>query len=222
MSELTTEPARSASRLPAPPEPGRSDRKRQSIMEAATLLFLRKGYQGTSMDEIAAVAGVSKQTVYKQFTDKEQLFRDIVFSITNRADEIVRTVGAIVDATTDTETGLRELARRYASSVTRPQVLQLRRLVIGEADRFPDLARAYFEQAPERGIAAVAAGLSRLSERNLLRVGDPVLAASQFAYLVLGLLLDRAMFYGNDSVTSEDIERAAEEGVRVFLAAYGW
>ncbi|WP_030040457.1 TetR/AcrR family transcriptional regulator, partial [Streptomyces resistomycificus] len=53
---------------------GRSARKRQAILEAATEVFLNKGYLGTSMDEVAALASVSKQTVYKNFTDKQRLF----------------------------------------------------------------------------------------------------------------------------------------------------
>ena len=63
----------------------RSDRKRRAILEAATARFLRNGYAGTSMDEIAAAAAVSKQTVYKHFDDKERLFREIV---TTTVDEI--------------------------------------------------------------------------------------------------------------------------------------
>src|ERR1039457_5591327 len=65
-------------------------RKRSAIMAAATALFLRNGYQGTSMDEIAALAAVSKQTVYKNFADKERLFTDIVLGISGRSDEIIR------------------------------------------------------------------------------------------------------------------------------------
>jgi len=61
----------------------RSARKRRAIVEAATTVFLRNGYLGTSMDEIAALAGVSKQTVYKHFTDKERLFSQIVTATVN-------------------------------------------------------------------------------------------------------------------------------------------
>src|ERR1700691_1816365 len=56
----------------------RTARKRRAILGAATTLFLRDGYQATSMDQIAAAAAVSKQTVYKQFADKQSLFREIV------------------------------------------------------------------------------------------------------------------------------------------------
>ena len=79
-------PAGRSSSAPAPATPERrSDRKRRAILEAATEAFLRHGFLGTSMDEIAAAAAVSKQTVYKHFSDKESLFREIV---TTTVDEI--------------------------------------------------------------------------------------------------------------------------------------
>src|SRR5436305_15065188 len=70
------------------PEGGRSGRKRRAIIDAATRLFLDGGgYRGTSMDEIAALSGVSKQTVYKHFTDKEALFRAIVMATVDQAGD---------------------------------------------------------------------------------------------------------------------------------------
>ncbi len=200
---------------------GRSARKRRAIMEAATTLFLRNGYLGTSMDEVAALAAVSKQTVYKHFADKERLFTDIVLGVTDMAGEFVEDVTRTLRDTDDMEKDLGALARRYVTSVVRPPVLQLRRLLVGEAARFPELARTYHERAPERTVAALAASFQRLAERGLLRLDDPLLAANHFAYLVLGMPLNRAMFRGDDGFTRAELEHLADEGVRVFLAAYG-
>ncbi len=83
------------------PEEGRSARKRKAIMAAATQVFLAKGYLGTTIDEIAALAAVSKQTVYKNFGDKEQLFAEIVLATTDEIDELVRLVSACLDGTDD-------------------------------------------------------------------------------------------------------------------------
>jgi TetR/AcrR family transcriptional regulator, mexJK operon transcriptional repressor len=200
----------------------RSGRKRMAIMEAATTLFLRNGYQGTSMDEIAALAAVSKQTVYKQFADKERLFSDIILGIAERAEEFVPVVTRTLQDIDDLEKGLIALARRYVAFVLQPSVLQLRRLIIGEAGRFPELARAYYRRAPERTVAALAASLRQLAERRLLRLDDPLLAANHFAFLVLSVPLDRAMFCGDQAPTdAADLDRYADAGVRVFLAAYG-
>jgi TetR/AcrR family transcriptional repressor of mexJK operon len=212
----------SAERVPAgrPAGQTRSPHKRQAIVDAATRLFLQQGYQGTSMDEIAAEAAVSKQTVYKQFTDKEQLFNDIVLGITDRAEPIVETIDRLFEEIVDLDEGLGHLARTYTAAVVRPPVLRLRRLVISEADRFPDLAQAYFERAPGRALEAIAAGLQRLVDRGLLRIDDTATAAVQFAYLVLGPLIDKALFYPRSKVSDAEILHSCTAGVRTFIAAY--
>lgn len=190
------------------------------IREAATTLFLRSGYLGTSMEEIAKLAGVSKQTVYTHFADKERLFTDLILRITEHVDEFLRHATAVLESTEDLETDLRQLARRYLVSVMRPELLQLRRLVIGEAGRFPELARKYYERAPGRTLATLASGFQRLAERGLLKVDDPQLAAQHFAYLVLGAPLDLAMFWGAEALPAAELDRQADRGVQAFLTAY--
>ena len=83
------------------PDESRSARKRRAIVEAAAGLFLAHGYQGTSMDEIAALAAVSKQTVYKNFSDKEQLFSDIVLAAAARADDFIQALPRVLAGTDD-------------------------------------------------------------------------------------------------------------------------
>jgi TetR/AcrR family transcriptional repressor of mexJK operon len=201
---------------------GRSARKRRAIMDAASTLFLRNGYQGTSMDEIAALAAVSKQTVYKNFADKERLFSDIIMGVATSVDAFTEVVAAALHDTDDVAKALGELGRMYITVVMQPQILQMRRLLIAEANRFPDLTRAYYERAPERVLTALAPELAHLNEKGLLNVPDPGLAARHFAFLILGTPLDKAMFYGdNPGYDDTELRRFADEGVRVFLAAYG-
>jgi TetR/AcrR family transcriptional regulator, mexJK operon transcriptional repressor len=191
------------------------------IREAATALFLRSGYLGTSMEEIATLAGVSKQTVYTHFADKERLFTDLVLGATDRADEFISRQAAVLPESSDLEEDLRQVARRYLRTVLRPELLQLRRLVIGESGRFPELARSYYERAPGRTLAALAASFGRLAERGLLRLDDPALAARHFAFLVVGAAMDRAMFAMEEQPAEADLDRQADAAVRVFVAAYG-
>ena len=202
------------------PAGGRTAVKRQAIMDAATALFLANGYQGTSMDDIAAEASVSKQTVYKQFADKERLFTGIVLSTLERA---TRPFGAEIERLQDTidlASDLRLLARAYCSSVMQPSIVQLRRLVIGEANRLPDLARTYYERAPERTLKALAASFGRLAERGLLQLDDPMVAAGHFAFLVIGRALDKSLFSGADSYSRAQLIEQADAGAAVFLRAY--
>ena len=134
-------------------EEPRSVRKRGAILEAATALFLRTGYLGTSMDEIAALARVSKQTVYKHFADKESLFAAIVTAAVDAAGDPVLEDMTTLAESDDLAADLRALARRQLGSVLQPQLMQLRRLVIGEANRFPELGRAFYERGAGRSTA---------------------------------------------------------------------
>jgi TetR/AcrR family transcriptional regulator, mexJK operon transcriptional repressor len=219
-----------ANERPAPASLSAAARRRRSgrlasggvIMDAAATLFLRKGYAGTSMDEIAALAGVSKQTIYTHFTDKERLFSDLILLNAERVDQFVAEVEAIFIGAEDTAKALVELARRYIGLVIRPEVLQLRRLVIGEAARFPDLAETYYRRVPERVLGTLADHLGRLAEQGVLRIDDRVLAANHFVALILWVPLDRAMFHlEQESLSPQALDKLATGGVRVFLAAYG-
>lgn len=198
--------------------------KRAAIVRAATELFLRHGYQDTSTDQIAAAASVSKQTVYNQFGDKQSLFTDIILGVTATAESFAATLPqevAGVRTPADLEPGLRALGRRYLATVMNPRVLALRRLMIGEAHRFPDLASSYYQRAPGRVLAALADVFDRLTERGLLTVPDPTAAAEDFAFLVLGRPLDHGMFHVEDeSADSDLLNRSADRAVAVFLSAY--
>ncbi|HKH16809.1 MAG TPA: TetR/AcrR family transcriptional regulator [Solirubrobacteraceae bacterium] len=197
----------------------RSARKRRTILEAATTMFLRNGYRGTSMDEIAALAAVSKQTVYKHFADKESLFSEIVTSTVDEISEPVRDEVVKLEESGDVDADLRDLARRQLAMVMQPRVLQLRRLVIGEAGRFPELGRTFHDRGPGRTIAALARLFERLAARGVLQLDDAHLAAEHFNWLVMSIPLNEAMLLGRDEPPAE-LERYADAGVGVFLAAY--
>jgi TetR/AcrR family transcriptional regulator, mexJK operon transcriptional repressor len=200
----------------------RTRRTRAAIVEAATTLFLRHGYQGTSTDDIARLAAVSKRTVYNNFGDKERLFTEIILGITVTAEQLADELTAELRHAEDLPGTLRDVARRLLAAVTGPLILQLRRLLIAEASRFPDLARDYYRAAPGRVLGGLAAAFGFLAERGALEVPDPRRAAEHFAFLVLGATLDRAMFEGEQSVPSDaELERTADDAARAFLAAYG-
>jgi TetR/AcrR family transcriptional repressor of mexJK operon len=216
----------STSPRPAPPEAARderrSDRKRAAILAAATTTFLRRGYLGASMDEIAALAAVSKQTVYKHFADKASLFTEIVNTTVDRASDPVYEIAISLEPGDDLVAALRDLARRLLRTVMQPTLLQLRRLVIGEAGRFPELGRTFYERGPQRTIAALAVAFERLAGEGALRVEDPALAAAHFNWLIMSVPLNEAMLCGTDEpLAPAELERYADAGVRAFLAAYG-
>lgn len=211
---------------PAPqsrkPLTARSLRKREAILRAAADLFLDKGYLGTSVDDIAAAAAVSKQTVYKHFGDKERLFTEIVIETTHRFGQpFFDEVETSRDAES-VEPSLLGLARTLTATVMEPRVLRLRRLVVAEARRFPSLGRQYFEEGPGRGIVALASLFAGYAERGLLRLDDPGRAASHFTWLVVSTPINRVMLCGEGAAPSPDeLEQMAREAVGIFLAAFG-
>ncbi len=201
--------------------PGRTERKRRAILDAGAELFLAQGYAGTSMDDIAARAAVSKQTVYKQFASKEALFVEIVRGMTGSAGDEVQREIADLGERDDPERQLGAYAERQLRVVLTPRLMQLRRLVIGEAGRFPELGRALQEGGPGRAVKGLAAAFARWHARGLLDVADPETAASQFNWLVMGDPVNRAMFLGDAAIPGEaELRRHAAEAVRAFFAAY--
>ncbi|MFE2163193.1 TetR/AcrR family transcriptional regulator [Streptomyces lydicus] len=201
-------------------EEGRSARKRTAIMDAATKAFMAKGYAGTSMDDIAKLAAVSKQTVYKHFTDKEKLFAEIVLATTDRVDAMVDLVADIPADAQALDENLTRLARQFLTALTQPEVLQLRRLIIANADTFPQLGGAWYEQGFERVLSTLATTFHHLADQGLLRIADPHLAANHFSGLLLWIPVNKAMFHGSPQHTQDELDRYAAAGVSAFLAAY--
>lgn len=199
-----------------------SKRKHQAILAAAEQVFLRDGYLGANMDDLAALSQVSKQTVYKHFGSKEALFIELVRTMTTLAGDDVH--DEVPDPATAEELPgfLATYAERQLTAVLTPRVLQLRRLVIGEAIRFPELGEVLWNSGPRRAMTSMATRFGRLTAAGWLRADEPDTAAAFFNWLVMSEPLNKAMLLGDRAVlTPNDLHRHCTEVARVFLAAYG-
>jgi TetR/AcrR family transcriptional regulator, mexJK operon transcriptional repressor len=215
MSAISSRPGR-----PSLADP-RVQRTRAAVLDAARTLFLRHGYAGTTMDQIAALAGLTKRTVYNNYGDKDALFREVTADTIAVAEAFVRDMrDAFAGATAaGLPAALEAFGRGLALGIVRPEVVAIRRLLIGEARDFPDLAAEYFDRAPGQVLETLAGRFAKLAEGGLLAIDDPPRAAAQFAYLVAGEPLDRAVLTGTVPPERE-IVTVAREGVRTFLARY--
>jgi TetR/AcrR family transcriptional repressor of mexJK operon len=128
-------------------------------------------------------------------------------------------IGAKAVTTSNVRATLDDVGRRLALGIVRSEVVALRRLLIGEARAFPALAKDYFDRAPGQVIEALATVFTHLDGIGALRVTDARCAAAQFAYLVAGEPLDRAMLVGTIP-SREHILSCAREGVETFMARY--
>jgi len=211
------------------PRPARS---RALIVTAALQHFLAHGYANGSVDAIAAEAGVSKRTIYNLFESKEEVFRAVVEESFRIAEQFTAGLAAASLAPTSAEAPgrpiaetLEELAVAHAQAVLDPRVIRLRRLLIGEAERFPELAAEYYERAPQAVITALEQVLRRHGESGELSIPDELvpIAAEQFAFLVLGVRLDRALFFSAEDAelaAAPEVAGRARAGARAFLRAY--
>jgi TetR/AcrR family transcriptional repressor of mexJK operon len=197
-------------------------RSRAAVVDAARILFMEQGYAGTTMDDIARRAGLTKRTLYNNYVDKEALFRLIVADVITMAETFAHELR--VELATITSANLREklhdVAARMASRIVRMPVISLRRLLVGESRLFPELAQEYFDRAPGQVLGVLAESFERLMRASVLRTAPSLearRAAAQFAYLVVGETLDRAILTG--LVPSEDeVLACARDGVETFLA----
>ncbi len=199
----------------------RSERKQAAIVGAAAEVFLSTGYAGASMDEIASRSGVSKQTVYKHFTSKEALFIAVMGQMMGEADIAVHQGLPRVENRAQLEAYLLDYAVRQLAIVLTPGLMQLRRLVIAEAQRFPELARQLYARGPARAVEAMGVAFEQLAAKNLLQFSDASMAASQFNWLVMADPVNRVMMLGDAALPNQaEIRRHAEAAVATFLAAF--
>jgi TetR/AcrR family transcriptional regulator, mexJK operon transcriptional repressor len=190
-------------------------RTRSAIVKTAADLFLRRGYGGTSMDLIAAEAGVARQTIYNQFEGKEALFRAIFSSYADEAMmplAIAARKGASVRAT------LLRLARSHIEMALRPSRLALHRLVVAEAAHFPELGRAIYGAGAARVVAQLAAFLREQTGLGALDVPNPEAAAEQFFAMVTSFQQFRALM--NVETPPDEIEIRTADAVDTFLRAF--
>lgn len=197
------------------------DEVRRAILDATLQLYLEKGYAGTNTDEIAAVSSVSKQTIYRHFADKDDLVREAILGLIAAAEQQGADSFDALAESNNPERDLRIFARQHLHDVIQPDIMRMRRRIIAEVDRIPDVAKAWYDAAPKRGHEKLAECFTRLQERGFLRMEDPLLAAEQFNWLILSIPMNRAMFDAGSVTDTSRHAVYADAAVDVFLAAYG-
>lgn len=195
--------------------------KRLSILEAAANVFCREGFAGASIDEIAAEACVSRQTVYNHYREKETLFMAVVADVMDRANAQLYAILATFPERTDTlEDDLSQFAIRLARNcICNKEGRFLRRLVQNEGERYPHLFQSWREHGPGKIDSALGALFSRLVHKGALKIDDVDVAARQFLALANADLQMITLL--GEKPTEAQFEQAARNAVRTFLRAYG-
>jgi len=194
------------------------DARRQGILDIARDVFLKEGFAATSMSSIAARVGGSKATLYNYFSSKEELFvamiqdqcdRNHAFMFDFHADG-----GEFIEA-------LRGLGERFVSLMLSDEILDLHRLVIAEASRFPEIGQTLYAAGPKRGHARLSAFLRDAMPRHGLHADDIDRAASQLMDLCLTDLYRQRLWNVRGPPTPEEVRANVDDALRTFLAAHG-
>ena len=196
------------------PSPEQAVALREAFLGAALKSFLEHGYAATSIEAIARDAGVAKITIYRQFENKEALFREVVHRAVSSARETMQ--ATLVRSGADERQVLLDLVERMYLSATEAQTLALLRLVIAEAVRFPELAKSLYAEN-SYVLAPVVEYLDEAHRSGTLHVPDPELAAVQLSTLAFG----GVRFFISKPLAGPEERRAWAEGV-VDLVLRGW
>lgn len=194
-----------------------AQQKRSAIMESATMLFAEHGYDGASLAKIAAGAGVSKATLFKQFPTKAELFEAMVTEFWTPQEPVQQSVAAPPG---DVRGELVALGRRYVALLSRPGMAELFRIVIAEAPRFPELARANFELGKQPFWVSVRDYLRAEDRNGTLDVAHPDIAATQYLGMIADNVFWPRLLLVDWNPSRRTMHHVVDEAVATMIARY--
>jgi len=196
----------------------RKGRKYDQVLAGARQVFLAKGFEGASVDDIAREAGVSKATLYSYFPDKRLLFLEVAkCECSRQADEAAASIGCDCSV----REALTIAARALVGLFTSDFFLRMFRIFVAESERFPELGREFYESGPKLGRDRLVAYFHEAEALGVLRIDDKELAADQFSDLCKTDLFNRRIFGLTAEVTEAEKNRVVDGAVSTFLARYG-
>jgi TetR/AcrR family transcriptional repressor of mexJK operon len=194
----------------------KSDKKRQQILDAAAQLFASQGYTNTSLETVAAAAGVSKQTIYSHFSSKQEVLREGV----KRHCESGKIAPGQLDNSLPPREFLPLFAERFVSTVLNKGSLAMYRLCMSEGENHPEVGVSFFESGPRVVIEGLSEYLGAADSRGELAVDNPHVAASQFLFMVKGMPIDTALLNLPRLPFEIDVSDYIEQCCAMFLRAY--
>jgi AcrR family transcriptional regulator len=187
-----------------------AERRHRTLLATAFRLFLEKGWDGVSVEEISRQSGVAKGFIYARYADKAALF---VEAIERLMADAVGTLHVAEPLPDDVEAGLLAFGRKLLDLVLMPEALAFHRQFIAEAGRFPELAKLFVDR--NRLLDMVVEVLRTYADRGAIALRDPRTTAEHFAILVVGIPRTLALLVGREPPADED--RRLRAAVRLFL-----
>ena len=187
-----------------------AERRHRGLLQTAFRLFLEKGWDGVSVDEISRQSGVAKGFIYARYTDKAALF---VGAIERLMADAIGTLHLPEPLPDDVEQGLYAFGRKLLDVVLQPEALAFHRKFIAESTRFPGLAKVFIDRNPARDMIVEVLTIYR--KRGAIKFDDPQMVAEHFAILVVGIPRMLALLVGREPPAEED--QRLRGAVQLFL-----
>jgi TetR/AcrR family transcriptional regulator, mexJK operon transcriptional repressor len=195
----------------------RDIKKNQAILKAATKLFIKNGYANTSMDAIAEMAGVTKQTIYGHYNSKDALFTQMVSALcVKHAPAQIKPIDSNISA----QESLNKIGVAFLDMFINKDVLSATRLVVAEAISHPKLAKNYYESGTLKIIAMLQEFLDIEVKRGSLHINDTNSAASHLFAMLKGNYYIRMLLGVPPIPTHNEKEAHVKEAVEMFLRIY--
>jgi AcrR family transcriptional regulator len=189
---------------------------RQAILDAAVQAFVEHGYDRTSLEQVARLAGLSSATLYKHFPTKAELFGAIMGHIWSAdAGE-----PGLAEADLPPAEALFAVGMAYARLLRSSLMAPLFRVVIAEAPRFPELGEELYRRGKEPYLVRLHAYFERQVERGTLSVPDIPLATRQFLGMINDVIFWPRLLLPELAVDTTEAERVVQEAVTTLLARY--
>ena len=194
----------------------KSDEKRQLILAAASECFCDKGFLSTSMDHIAKTAGVSKQTVYSHFGNKDDLF---IAAIEGRCQEF-RMSSLPKSQLQNPEMALLSFAHGFVDLLLSEEGMSIHRICISESQTNSNISQLFFKAGPEPVIKELADLFASYGEQGVLKIDNPHTAAIQFLSVIKGEAVMRREYNTAQQVSDSQKNSYINDTVKMFLRAY--
>jgi TetR/AcrR family transcriptional repressor of mexJK operon len=196
----------------------RDEVKHQAILKSATQLFLKQGFSHTSMDEIAAKARVTKQTVYAHFKSKDALFEHLILALSKKhspSDALLACTNQPI------EKSLHAIGMAMLGMLTSKDGLAATRLVISELPNHPGLAKRYYKDATQCMVDLMAKFLQAQHQKKLLVIKNPASASACFFSMLKGRYYVQLLLNVLPAPDPREKEKHVKETVENFLKLYG-
>ncbi len=200
------------------PSAARTDQRRRAILNVAGEAFRQDGYAATSMSSIAARLGGSKGTLYNYFRSKEELFAAFMEDVCG--EDVVPLFDRLPGPDADLREGLIAFGCAFLAFITSEPRISIYRVIIGEAGRFPELGRIFYEAGPQVGELRLVEYFEGLMARGVLRQAGSTSVARHFKELCMSGMHQMRLMGVAPDLDEAAVRQTVTPGIEAFLRAY--